>query len=253
MKNKIKVAIFDLTDCEGCELQFFAFWEKLLDLAKSIEITNWRLAKAKNDNGPFDVAFIEGSPLTQDDIEMIKEIRQSSGAVVALGDCASLAGIPGIVSSGEREALARKIYGKNYELAVKKVYPLSHYINIDYHIRGCPVTQKELEYVVSGLIWGKVLSPKAYPVCLECKAKENHCLLLEDKPCLGPITKGGCDALCPSVSHRCYGCFGPAKGANIESFKKHLVEVVGRDEANRQMHFFITNPSMEEENKDPSP
>ena len=244
MKNKVKIAIFDLTDCEGCELQFIAFREKLLTLANYVEVVNWRLAKAKNDKGPFDVAFIEGTPLTEDDIEVVKEIAKVSRATVALGDCASLAGIPGIINPKEREKLAKKVYGRNWELKIKAAFPLSHYIKIDYHIRGCPITQQELEAVISSLIWGKMVVPNGYPVCFECKVKDNHCLFLDKKPCLGPVTKAGCKALCPSNGHRCYGCFGPAKGANIPAIKAKLTEIVGKDEAVRQLEMFITNPSM---------
>lgn len=244
--SKVKVAIFDLTDCEGCELQFLAFREKLVGLTHLIEITNWRLAKEKHAEGPFDVAFIEGSPLTADDIAMVKEIKKVSKAVVALGDCASLCGIPGIISGVEREKLAPKVYGRGYKPAVKEVYPLSHYIDVDFHLRGCPVTQKELEEIVVNLLYGKKITYKAYPVCLECKARDNHCLLLEGKPCLGPITKGGCDATCPSVGHRCYGCFGPVKQANIGAMMNRLKDIVGKDEALRQLEMFTTNRGMEE-------
>ncbi|HBG82056.1 TPA: hypothetical protein DDW69_04480 [candidate division CPR2 bacterium] len=246
MKHKVKIAIFDLTDCEGCELQFLAFVEKVLEMDDQLEITNWRLAKQKNVEGPFDVAFIEGSPLTEEDIELIKEIKKHSKAVVALGNCASLAGIPGLINGEERERLAKKIYGPNYKLRVREVRPLSHYIDVDYELRGCPVTEKELEELVSSLISGKKVVPKTYPVCLECKANGNPCLFLENKACLGAVTKGGCGALCPSHGHRCYGCLGPVRENNTDAITNRLSETVGKDEAIRQLEIFVNNPMMEE-------
>jgi len=32
--------------------------------------------------------------------------------------------------------------------------------------------------------------------------------------CLGPVTRTGCGALCPSFGRGCYGCFGPKEVAN---------------------------------------
>ena len=53
----------------------------------------------------------------------------------------------------------------------------------------------------------------------------NDIVLNEGKICLGPITNGGCDALCPTNSTTCYGCRGPCKDANIKSFIEVLKEM----------------------------
>ena len=36
--------------------------------------------------------------------------------------------------------------------------------------------------------------------------------------CLGPITNGGCNAICPTNNVACYGCRGPCREANIKAF-----------------------------------
>jgi hypothetical protein len=43
-------------------------------------------------------------------------------------------------------------------------------------------------------------------------------------PCLGPVTRGGCGALCPSFARGCYGCFGPREQANVPA----LIDVAAR-------------------------
>ena len=67
-KKKLKIAIFDMTDCEGCELEFINLREKLARLADSADFANWRLASDNHNPGPFDVTFIEGTPITEEDI-----------------------------------------------------------------------------------------------------------------------------------------------------------------------------------------
>ena len=42
--------------------------------------------------------------------------------------------------------------------------------------------------------------------------------------CLGPITRGGCNALCLVNNRACFGCRGLSEDANIGGFIKILKE-----------------------------
>ena len=226
--KKPKIAIFDMTDCEGCELEFINLREKLATIAEQTEIANWRLASHNKNLGPFDVTFIEGSPITESDIEAVKQARAVSRLVVSLGTCADLGGIQANLSKREWEEGLKKVYGKNYKTRSKAPKPLSYYIDVDIHLPGCPINQNELASFLSALISEKKPVEARYPVCLECKAKENDCLLLEGEPCLGPVTKGGCEAICPSGGLRCWGCFGPLDGGNQQALKNIFEEKFGK-------------------------
>jgi sulfhydrogenase subunit delta len=60
-------------------------------------------------------------------------------------------------------------------------------------------------------------------VCQECKARGTVCLLVaHGTACLGPVTRAGCGALCPSVGRGCFGCFGPADTANTSALAAQL-------------------------------
>ena len=59
-----RVAIYDFTDCEGCEVKLLSIKEKLLDLDARMDIVNWRLAQDSFAEGPYDITIIEGSPVT---------------------------------------------------------------------------------------------------------------------------------------------------------------------------------------------
>jgi coenzyme F420-reducing hydrogenase gamma subunit len=238
MKNVPKVAIFDLTDCEGCELQFIALRKALLDAGHEFEITNWRLGTAASTLGPFDVTFIEGSPISESDIELVKQARKKSGAIVSLGSCAALGGVQSALPENQRAKMLQSIYKKSYKSTSKAPKPLSYYIDVDIHLPGCPVNPNELAKLLSCVFAGKDFKPATAPVCLDCKADGNTCLFVDEGFCLGPVTKGGCEAPCPKRGLRCYGCFGPLDGANLfalEPAAKHK----SKDEIDKALKLFF--------------
>jgi Coenzyme F420-reducing hydrogenase, gamma subunit len=54
-------------------------------------------------------------------------------------------------------------------------------------------------------------------VCQECKRRNTVCMMVtQAMPCMGPVTRTGCGALCPSFGAACYACYGPAENANVE-------------------------------------
>ena len=54
-------------------------------------------------------------------------------------------------------------------------------------------------------------------------------------PCLGPVTHAGCNALCPSYSRRCYGCYGPKETPNTSSISSWWMETGIKEEKLVQM------------------
>lgn len=239
--KKTKLAIFDLTDCEGCELQIINLKDKLLAILDNAEIIAWRLLQQEKKNSePIDIALVEGAAMTSDEIRLLKDLRQKAKYVIALGACACIGGIPAI-SGGEkeREKLFNLVYGRNYKPKAKTVKPIDAYIPIDYHINGCPVHFPELERVITNLLFGRFPERPGYPVCLECKFRENECVLIKDKPCLGPITQAGCDAICIAEGKYCYGCQGPFKAANVKAWQKRVRTFTKDSEIKNYLNLFL--------------
>ncbi len=236
--HKLKIAIFDMTDCEGCELEFINLREKLAKIAEQTDIVNWRFASDNKNLGPFDLTFIEGSPITENDIEAVKQARARSRLIVSLGTCATFGGIQASLSDAEWKAGLKEVYGDGYKTKSKSPKPLSYYIDVDIELPGCPINQNELESFLAALIVGKKPTEIRYPVCLECKARENHCLLIDGESCLGPITKGGCEAPCPSRGLRCWGCFGLLEGGNQEAMRRLLDGRFGKKKSRELLKTF---------------
>jgi sulfhydrogenase subunit delta len=222
IKRGFQVAIYDLTDCEGCEVEIVSLREKLLDVVQAVDVIDWRLIQERKRKGPFFLSLIEGSPITKTEIDTLKQLRQNSKYLIALGACASLAGIPGIIKKEERKKWYKKIYGEKYKPKGIDALPLQAFVKVDFFIHGCPVNPEELMRVLEELFSGKKPKYRPYSVCFECKSNENKCRLKHNMPCLGPIAQGGCDAICVSGGSPCYGCFGFRENADLEG----LVSVI---------------------------
>jgi coenzyme F420-reducing hydrogenase gamma subunit len=91
--EKKKVALFSLTDCQGCEFVVLQLGEKLLDVAKEVDFANFRLASSKKEDGPFFISFVDGAVTSSEEVERLKWIRSNSKYLVALGSCATIGGV----------------------------------------------------------------------------------------------------------------------------------------------------------------
>ena len=127
-----------------------------------------------------------------------------------------------------RAEVIQQVYGKNgpaesWDIGPHR--PLSDFVKVDLSIPGCPMEKTEFLRAVSSLLNGDIPLMPAYPVCLECKMKENECLLvMRGLPCAGPVTVAGCGARCPGYNIACIGCRGPVDEANMGSIEKILEE-----------------------------
>jgi coenzyme F420-reducing hydrogenase gamma subunit len=206
-----KIGIFSLTSCDGCQLQILNLGEKLLDMLSFMDIAYFRLAEENSKLGFFDIAFVEGGVSTRSEIKKIKNIRENSKYLVALGACAGYGGIPSL-----RNIIKHKRYD-HCRISKLKAYGLDKYVKVDCYLNGCPINEDEFASLLINLIVDKIPQRINHAVCVECTEREIKCLMLEGKACLGPITAAGCEAICPLNSTPCEGCRGVIKDANIES------------------------------------
>jgi coenzyme F420-reducing hydrogenase alpha subunit len=154
---KTKVAIFDLTGCEGCQFHLFSLDELLFDFFQDFEITNWRLLSEK-ERADFDVAIIEGAATTKDDINLLKKIRETSKIVVAIGACAITGNIFAQLPKERRKKIAEKIYDKNYKLKAEFLEPVENFIKVDAKVPGCPPDLEIFKKILALLKKEKIFS-----------------------------------------------------------------------------------------------
>jgi sulfhydrogenase subunit delta len=119
--------------------------------------------------------------------------------------------------------------------------PLRAVVQVDAALPGCPIEKHELLGALAALLQGTLPVAVDHPVCLDCRIRENTCLLLaEGVPCLGSVTLGGCRARCPSLGAPCIGCRGPVPEANLPSLTAVLAEMsVSAEEVERRLALFV--------------
>ncbi|MDP2860740.1 MAG: nickel-dependent hydrogenase large subunit [bacterium] len=162
-----KIAIFDLSGCDGCELSFLNLKERLLELYQDFEIANWRLLQ-KNTKDSFDIAFVEGGVTNEKEIAEVKKIRSAARTVVSFGNCAVNGNIFAEFNDGRRRKEMAIVYGKKYKALSGFFRPIEDFIKVDAKIFGCPPDFNALEKILKMTKIAKTDSldeaPRAEPV-----------------------------------------------------------------------------------------
>jgi coenzyme F420-reducing hydrogenase gamma subunit len=218
-----RVGFFDLTSCEGCQLQIVNNEGSLLDFLNLVEVVSFREAMTEHSDN-YDIAFVEGSITRSDEVSRVQAIRSRAKVLIAFGSCAAFGGVNQIRNRfSDLAEVVRSVYGE-HPVETSTVRAVGEVVPVDLTILGCPVRKEEVEKIVLNVVLGKTVSLPRYPVCMECKARENVCLVELGEPCIGPVTRAGCDAWCPSNRCGCWGCRGPADDPNVELMIRVLTE-----------------------------
>jgi coenzyme F420-reducing hydrogenase gamma subunit len=221
-----RVAIFDFACCEGCQLQIVNMEEEILELLSVITPVEWREA-ISDQSDEYDIAIIEGSITREEDEARVRVIRERAKILIALGACATFGGVNKLKNNFSMADVRNYVYGEAAEMPHLRTAPvkaIDEVVKVDYKVEGCPIDAGELAFVIRSLLAGRQPHTPDYPVCVECKMKENCCRYEYDEICLGPITRAGCGARCPSNGFWCFGCRGWTSEANLPAAEKVVAQ-----------------------------
>lgn len=176
---KLRVAFISLTSCEGCLYNILD--NRLLNLVNkhNIKIAYWRLIGLKEEDTQYDVAIVEGSVTSEEEIETLKDVRSRSRVLIALGSCAVLGGIQAGANPHSR--------------------PLNEYVKVDYYIRGCPANASDVIYILEKIARGirPMISEKRFELIeRDAPTISDGFLYLDSSKC---IVCGRCIELCRLV------------------------------------------------------
>lgn len=224
MSGRPRVAVHKFASCDGCQLAFLNLGEPLLTLAGLVDIVHFVEAGPVDPDASVDVAFVEGSICTADDVERIQRIRKRSNYLVTIGACATAGGLQALRNLGDGKGWIAAVYARPDTLdALATSTPIADHVKVDLELWGCPVSSRQVLAALRALLDGVAPLEENDKVCLECKRRQNVCVLVaRGTACMGPVTRTGCGAICPSFGRDCYGCYGPGENLNAPALRQRF-------------------------------
>lgn len=217
--EKPKIGVYKFTSDDGCQLAFLNAGDEFLRLSELVNIVHFAEAGAIDLDSKVDIAFIEGSISTPDELERIQKVRVNSQYLITIGACATAGGIQALRNFVDIKEWMSSIYASpEFIQTLATSTAISQHVRVDLEIWGCPVNIKQIIDVIRSLLFGVKPSIKQDAVCMECKRINKVCVLVaKGEPCMGPVTMTGCGVLCPSLGRACYACYGPKENPNPNS------------------------------------
>jgi sulfhydrogenase subunit delta len=217
--EKLRVAVHKFSSCDGCQLALINATEKLIELSQLVEIVHFAELGIVNPDEEADIAIIEGSISTPDEVERINKIRKITKFLLSVGACATAGGVQALRNFNNVKSWMGDIYDNPNAIDVLNTSTsIAHNVQVDLELWGCPVDKHQLFLAMRSLLWGVVPRLSRDSLCLDCKRQGYVCVLVtKGMPCMGPVTRIGCGVLCPKLGRDCYECFGPKENPNGES------------------------------------
>ncbi|KAF0185570.1 MAG: coenzyme hydrogenase gamma subunit [Nitrospirae bacterium] len=165
--NKVRIATAWFDACAGCHMSVLDIDERILAIVDKIDIVYGPLVDAHEFPENVDVAIIEGAISTDEDEHKIKEIRSKSKFLIALGDCAVTANVPGMRNQFTVKEILDRGYIENATAQQQHPYkdipklltrarPLHEFVSVDLFVPGCPPPADGIFFVLAELLAGRI-------------------------------------------------------------------------------------------------
>jgi len=224
LTNKPRVAVHKFSSCDGCQLALLNLGESILQLSQLVDIKHFAEAGPIDEDTKVDIAFIEGSVSTSLDITRLKKIRDNSTYLITMGACATSGGIQALRNMANTNQWIADIYANPSVIdSLDNSSPIKNHVNVDLELWGCPINKRQILTAIRALLFGVLPTEEHDKVCAECKRQQTVCVMVtKNQPCMGPVTRTGCGALCPHIGRACYACYGPAENSNTRALANRL-------------------------------
>jgi len=246
------IATAAFSACGGCENSLLSIGEPLVALLSEHTISFSSILVDRRTVSPSDVVLASGCIRNSEEAEVAFEIARTSRKIIAVGTCAVYGGVCGLANAGDSLDAAQ---GSVLPELFATAEPLDSSMAVELYVPGCPPPPNLIFEALKSVVEGYSPLHLNSTVCSDCeravtrksaKTIQSHpgpgaddaaCLLSAGLLCMGPVTRGGCRAACPSAGVACAGCRGPSDAvlsSQLHSVHSDLVAYISRTSGARE-------------------
>lgn len=166
--RKVTVATCSLAGCFGCHMSFLDIDERIVPLIDLVQFDRSPLTDIKHCSEKVDIGLIEGGLCNTDNVEVLREFRDSCRILVAVGACAINGGVPAMrnrftVAECLEEAYVNGLgvtggtipNDPEIPLLLNQVRPIHEVVRVDYSLPGCPPPADAFWELLTALLEGR--------------------------------------------------------------------------------------------------
>ncbi len=167
--QKPKIATTSLAGCFGCHMSVLDVDERILELFELVDFDRSPIDDIKEFSARCLVGLVEGGCCNEENVHVLRELRAHCEILVAVGDCATMGGIPALRNTIPLGECLDEAYRNgptvhnpagiipddpDLPLLLDKVYPVQEVVKVDYYLPGCPPSADAIWAALTALLSG---------------------------------------------------------------------------------------------------
>jgi NAD-reducing hydrogenase small subunit len=151
-------------------MSFLDLDEFLIELAGKIQLVYSPIMDTKEYPEQVDLCLAEGAVCNEDNLELVRKIRNRTRVLVSFGDCAITANVPAIrnqLGLNNQESVLQRAYLEGAQnnrgipnepgivpALLERVMPVHQTVHVDFFLPGCPPPAERIKYFLSQILSG---------------------------------------------------------------------------------------------------
>ena len=164
--TKPRVATVWLDGCSGCHMSLLDMDERILDIFGRADLVYGPLVDVKTFPEDVDVCLVEGAVSSEEDLHRIRQVRERTKTLIALGDCAVTSNVPGMRNPIGVAPLLERAYVENASInagipsqvvpaLLPMASPVHKVVKVDVFLPGCPPSADLIYSLLDDLLSGR--------------------------------------------------------------------------------------------------